>query len=389
MDKEGEDKLNLLFYQFRYHTNQHPIMNYLISEGHQVDFVSQLTQPIEEYSAIRPNVIPNSVLFSPITHISNILYKFGVINKYPDRLKRQYGILSNRELFRYIKSTDPDLVIIKSYHPSSIQFYLICKYYDLNVVFLDQLPLYGENTSIKKTLSKYFVENILKKEFKRMSPIKGDENKPLADKNSYYAPFVIMPRNEQKITTSDQNSAIRIIMVGKYRSKKKNHIALLTAVNKLSKEYDFTVTIVGERMISESDNFNKLREYTQKNSMENIIDFKWNLSYDEMQKEYSRHDVFVLPSKSEKAAVSPLEAMSHGLAVVCTTENGTSEYIKDGYNGYLINPQDNTLICALEDLLSDRAKIREMGDKSIELVKKNHSPAQFEALLYRLAKKEK
>lgn len=51
----------------------------------------------------------------------------------------------------------------------------------------------------------------------------------------------------------------------------------------------------------------------------------------------NRIEVFINVSSSEGIPVSIMEAMSFGIPVIATAAGGTSEIVKDGYNGYLLN----------------------------------------------------
>jgi len=73
-------------------------------------------------------------------------------------------------------------------------------------------------------------------------------------------------------------------------------------------------------------------------------------------------DIFTLPSDSEALPISLLEALACGLPAVVTETGGMPEVVHDGVEGRLVPVGDeNGLNRALEELLSDEAKRREMG----------------------------
>lgn len=55
---------------------------------------------------------------------------------------------------------------------------------------------------------------------------------------------------------------------------------------------------------------------------------------------YAASDVFVFPSKFETQGLTALEAMACGKPVVGANYLAIKEIVKDGYNGYLFNPDD-------------------------------------------------
>ena len=121
-----------------------------------------------------------------------------------------------------------------------------------------------------------------------------------------------------------------------------------------------------------------LKQYSQSLELTNKVEFKVNLSFSEVQAEYRQHDVFVLASRKEAAAVSPLEAMAHSLPVVCSDSNGTECYIRPGENGFVFRTDDETdLELCLERIIEDRDELVRMGTRSYELVVKEHSPGRY------------
>ncbi len=72
-------------------------------------------------------------------------------------------------------------------------------------------------------------------------------------------------------------------------------------------------------------------------------------------------DLFVNTSKSEGLPVSIMEAMSFGIPVIATNVGGTSEIVKDGFNGFLLSenpsPEEVSEIITKFYFLSEKEKI--------------------------------
>ena len=83
----------------------------------------------------------------------------------------------------------------------------------------------------------------------------------------------------------------------------------------------------------------------------------------EVKKEYLQSSLFVLPSRYEGFGLVLIEAMACGLPVVSfDCENGPRNIIRDGQNGFLVQPFDvNTLAERLLTLIRDEELRQKMG----------------------------
>ncbi len=72
--------------------------------------------------------------------------------------------------------------------------------------------------------------------------------------------------------------------------------------------------------------------------------------------------IFVLPSTSEGLPMALLEAMSHGLAIVCTAVGGVPDTVVDGTEALVVAPGDaEALAAAIARLLGDDELCRRLG----------------------------
>lgn len=85
-----------------------------------------------------------------------------------------------------------------------------------------------------------------------------------------------------------------------------------------------------------------------------------------------RSAVFVLPSYSEGFSRAVLEAVSLGLPVVCTPVGAHAEVIRDGTNGFIVEPGDTQALAArITALLMDSSLRRSIGDTNYEYARKS------------------
>jgi glycosyltransferase involved in cell wall biosynthesis len=86
----------------------------------------------------------------------------------------------------------------------------------------------------------------------------------------------------------------------------------------------------------------------------------------EIKPYFAEADLFVLPGTGGLAVQ---EAMSHGLPVIVAKGDGTQDDLVREGNGWQIQPEDyDTLVSAMKNALSDRARLQKMGQESFRIV---------------------
>ena len=212
-----------------------------------------------------------------------------------------------------------------------------------------------------------------------ITPVLGSPNlHPPAFGALRYLPFVMEPQTTPAQKQWFQNRVINVLSIGKFQGRK-NHSLLLQSIERLSERYPIQATIIGECTTAKHwREFAEVEELHKSLKLGEKVRFKTNLSYWDVQHEYSQHDLFVLPSRDERAAVSPLEAMAHSLPVICSDSNGTQCYIRQGENGYVFRTDDvDDLKDCMERIVYDRSRLVDMGSRSYEIVLSDHSPSRY------------
>jgi len=87
-------------------------------------------------------------------------------------------------------------------------------------------------------------------------------------------------------------------------------------------------------------------------------------------------DLFVLASIYEVFPLVALQAPAAGLPVVATKLYGVEEFLQDGINGWLVEREVSALTQVLDQALSDKAKLAQMGAVARNLVS-NYDLASF------------
>lgn len=340
-----ERKLRFLFTAPRYHTNQHFAVKALLDAGHEVSFLTLRRGQSEVYDALHPIVLGK-------------LFVFG--------------------LWRQMRSLKPDVVIVRNPHSTYGRLSaIVAKIVGASVIFYNQRPLHRRLKRWKQRLIRLFPTWAAR--IKWMTPVLGSPDQhPPAFETLRYVPFVMEPQTAPEQKRWFQGGTVNILCIGKFQ-RRKNHRLFLQAVAHLSKGYRMRATIIGECTTVEHQHvLAELREYRANLGLNDRVCFRVNLPFADVQREYPRHDLFVLPSRDEQAAVSILEAMAHTLPVICSDSNGTKCYIRPGENGFVFRTDDiNDLVKCMERIISDRNQLAEMGARSYQLVVSEHAPEKY------------
>lgn len=168
-------------------------------------------------------------------------------------------------------------------------------------------------------------------------------------------------RNEN-FSKKQKPEILNLLFVGRIIKTKGLYELIETCKRLKESNFKFKLTMIGDG--SEISEIQKLiKEY----ELENEIDVKGALPYEETQKQYPMYDVFINPSYTEGLPTTVLEALGNNLFVVATDVGGTREILP---KEDLI--QLNTLS---EEVISDKVlKISENWD--MEYIKyKNFYPS--------------
>jgi glycosyltransferase involved in cell wall biosynthesis len=146
-----------------------------------------------------------------------------------------------------------------------------------------------------------------------------------------------------------------IVMVANLRAEK-GHDTLLAAAPRILARYpDASFTFVGDGPRREA-----LETLTRALGVTERVRFVGERR--DVASILARHDLFVLPSRSEAFPNALIEAMATGLPVVATDVGGIPEVVRSGVNGQLVPPDDiGALADAVLALMDDPAAAAALG----------------------------
>ena len=137
-------------------------------------------------------------------------------------------------------------------------------------------------------------------------------------------------RNNLRRQIGINNDDFLIISVGEL-SKRKNHIVILKALNKLNNP-NIKLVLCGE-----GDEKRKLEKYCKRNDLEkNVLFLGFRKDVNEI---LTCGDLFIFPSLWEGLGLAGIEAMYSGLPIIASNRQGIKDYVIDGKTGFLFEPK--------------------------------------------------
>lgn len=186
-------------------------------------------------------------------------------------------------------------------------------------------------------------------------------------------------------------TATRIIRGKKNILQEKGVINLIKAFSKLSPRYPSYKLLIAigkppENLKEEFQlAYEMLQGYIKLHNIEDNTILKM-FKLHEMPDVYRGSDVFVLASENETFGQVFIEAMSCGVPVIGTKVGGIPEIISDSYNGYLVPPDDSSILAQRIEKLMNASSIREnfiqAGEKTVtEKFTSNQQFSDFNTML--------
>ena len=158
--------------------------------------------------------------------------------------------------------------------------------------------------------------------------------------------------------------------------KRKGVVDLLKAIH-LLKEQDKLQNI--QFMIAGTGNEETvLKEMAEQLKIEQYVKFCGWISGKEKSQLFQTCQMLVLPSYNEGLPIAILEAASYGMPVVATDVGDISAAIRDGKNGYLINPGDvEGLAEKMIKILECKDVYEKMSNESRRLIEEKFSESMY------------
>ena len=130
--------------------------------------------------------------------------------------------------------------------------------------------------------------------------------------------------------------------------------------------FDFRLDVVGSLTVDPTY-ARKMQEKANACGLSSKVFFHGILDSEPLIERLEHAQVMVMPSSYEGFGIAYLEGMGFGLPAIATTSGAASEYITDGENGYLISPENVSMLTErLSTLANDRDLLARMSVNALK-----------------------
>lgn len=296
-----------LFYLPRFHTNVVPWVRLLRKAGHELAVHVSYKGSTEDHSVLEPVEIAPSSIF-------------------PRKRKTLQidCVPSFRAIWRGMEKEDPDAVIVRGVTRPLGRVALACA-----ILQRRRVVIYDQEDVVPVRFSTWIRRAI----FRSLGISHITTRLPTGSLGTSFGEAIPVPFANPwgfRAEFRDTHPYIAILMVAKYR-KRKGHANLMAALASLKGDFDFRLTLCGEEASKDDVLFcDEVRRLSETLGISDRVVIKNNVPHGEMWRIYRTHDIFVLPSVNEPAAVSPIEAAWSGCAVLVSSDTGTRGYVPPG-----------------------------------------------------------
>jgi len=162
----------------------------------------------------------------------------------------------------------------------------------------------------------------------------------------------------------------KIILSVSHLIKTKEIDLNLKAIAKLIQKYPDIIYLI----IGEGEEKKKLKKLVSELNLQDRVIFIGEVSHYKVMEYMASCDIFSLPSRNEGFGVVYLEAMAQSKPVIGCQGEGIEDFVENNKTGLLVKQRDvNSLVVAIDYLLSNPDEARAMGGRARKLVLKNYT----------------
>jgi glycosyltransferase involved in cell wall biosynthesis len=152
---------------------------------------------------------------------------------------------------------------------------------------------------------------------------------------------------------------LRVLFVGNVIPRK--GLPVLIEAAALLPSGSIRLTVAGDTHIDEG-HARRVQRLVRRYRLDGAVDFLGALDRRRLAQAMSAHHVTAMPSSYEGYWMAYLEGMGHGLPALAGAAGGAAEFVRDGENGFLVDPGDPVALAArLLSLHQDRDRLASLA----------------------------
>lgn len=178
--------------------------------------------------------------------------------------------------------------------------------------------------------------------------------------------------NEEKISKENkikEDKEIRFLVAGRLIYIK-GHELLLDVIEQMPDTYDYKIDIIGNGKM-----YNKLQRRIQNSEvLKKHVILKGGVPFEEMENEYKKCDVLIMPSIRENTGTVIIEALSNGKPVIAMNMFGAKVILNNDCAGLYYGKTKNEMLKSLKECIEEAINNSTvLLNKSKESLKTAHS----------------
>ncbi len=163
----------------------------------------------------------------------------------------------------------------------------------------------------------------------------------------------IEERGKPALSNAEGKKELQILFLGNVMGRKGLH-TLLEAVKGLKSKV--IVDVVGS-LTSDPEYAKQMEEYIAQNNLSSFVFLHGSLNNQPLVDKLKNAHVLVVPSSYEGFGIVYLEGMGFGLPAIGTTAGAAGEVIRDGVDGFLIQPGDAYSLATKLQIMNERRDV--------------------------------
>lgn len=237
----------------------------------------------------------------------------------------------------------------------------------IGVVHHDMLRYYRRNQEMQSELDAFLC--VSQTVQKRMAAEFG-----IQPRKAVYCPVPVYVEIDKGRFYSDESQPLRIGFGARLVKFQKRADRIPSLLDQLERnKINYFMEIAGD-----GPYYDELQRFIEKAGLSNKVLMAGKLSQKEMPAFWERQDIVLGLSDSEGIGLSILEAMGQGAVPIVTKTAGIEEFVIENETGFLCPVDDISEMWKLVQYFElNRDKLKNMGQKASDQIKKLCSPAQY------------